>query len=491
RVSALPVTTHSGSSGAVRSYPARWQYPSVQSRSTSTPSASASGVPSKVVVGKPPSGVDRERSRESTAVLAPVARTRWVPSCERARTSCAEASTGRTPCASSSWLLPSARRTSTGASGSGRECTTSPSPSAAMLAVALCSSGSRRVATTAGVVRAAARTRASSPAAAPRARRGRRGPSTASSAAPSPAPASSPAARRSTPSRRCPPSRAQIPATARSVTAAPSQRAWSVPSPVSWFTRASPRGAVVGAGGLLPQGLEVAAVQGGADLVHQAHHEAFVVDRAQRRGEHLLGAEQVVHVRGGVVGAGVAVAALVDGGELAAVPCAGEVHPPGAGVDGAVARHTGRGDAVEGVGPGGDSDEQVVDLADAQQVAGPGLGQLVGHPADDRAQVLLLERAADAEAVEAPALHVHRAEVAGGLPAQILVLGALDHAPQLLVGAVGALGGEPCMLGEAADRPQAGAFERLLLVAAGVHEGGELVEGEHDVRAEPVLDLHR
>src|SRR5699024_1835754 len=297
----------------------------------STPSASASGVPSKVVVGKPPSGVDRERSRESTAVLAPVARTRWVPSCERARTSCAEASTGRTPCASSSWLLPSARRTSTGASGSGRECTTSPSPSAAMLAVALCSSGSRRVATTAGVVRAAARTRASSPAAAPRARRGRRGPSTASSAAPSPAPASSPAARRSTPSRRCPPSRAQIPATARSVTAAPSQRVrspCSCPS-AACLTRASPRGAVVGAGGLLPQGLEVAAVQGGADLVHQAHHEAFVVDRAQRRGEHLLGAEQVVHVRGGVVGAGVAVAALVDRRELAAVPCAGEVHPPG------------------------------------------------------------------------------------------------------------------------------------------------------------------
>src|SRR5699024_5049581 len=224
-------------------------------------------------------------------------------------------------CASSSWLLPSARRTSTGASGSGRECTTSPSPRAAMLAVALCPSGSRRVATHAGEGRAAAGTVGGRPAAAPRDRRGTRGPG----------PASSPAARRSTPSRRCPPSRAQIPATARSVTAAPSQRVrspCSCPS-AACLTRASPRGAVVGAGGLLPQGLEVAAVQGGADLVHQAHHEAFVVDRAQRRGEHLLGAEQVVHVRGGVVGAGVAVAALVDRRELAAVPCAGEVHPPG------------------------------------------------------------------------------------------------------------------------------------------------------------------
>ena len=45
------------------------------------------------------------------------------------------------------------------------------------------------------------------------------------------------------------------------------------------------------------------------------------------------------------------------------------------------------------------------------------------------------------------------------------------------------------MLVEAALRPAAGALERLLLVAAGVVERGQLVEREHDVRAEVVLDL--
>ena len=47
------------------------------------------------------------------------------------------------------------------------------------------------------------------------------------------------------------------------------------------------------------------------------------------------------------------------------------------------------------------------------------------------------------------------------------------------------------MLGDAALGPQPGALQGLLLVAAGVHQRGQLVEGEHDVRAELVLHLHR
>ncbi len=54
-----------------------------------------------------------------------------------------------------------------------------------------------------------------------------------------------------------------------------------------------------------------------------------------------------------------------------------------------------------------------------------------------------------------------------------------------------ALGTQPVVLGEATDRPQPGALQRVLLVCTGVHQSGQLVEGEDDVGAELVLDLHR
>src|SRR5699024_6874504 len=203
----------------------------------------------------------------------------------------------------------------------------------------------------------------------------RRAGSTAASAAPSPAPTRIPAASRSAPSTKWPPSSAQTPARASSATAAPSAVVRSLPparsgAVRSWLTVAlrSPRGAVVAAGGLLPQGVEVAGVQGVADAVHQAHHEALVVDRAQGRGEQLGGRAQMVHGGGGVVGGVVAVAAVGDGRELAAVRGSGEVHAAGAGVGGPVARQAGGGDAREGVGTGGDRDDHVVALAEAQQV---------------------------------------------------------------------------------------------------------------------------
>ena len=47
------------------------------------------------------------------------------------------------------------------------------------------------------------------------------------------------------------------------------------------------------------------------------------------------------------------------------------------------------------------------------------------------------------------------------------------------------------MLGDATLCPAVGALDRVLLVAARVHERRELVECEHDVGAELVLDVHR
>ena len=118
-------------------------------------------------------------------------------------------------------------------------------------------------------------------------------------------------------------------------------------------------------------------------------------------------------------------------------------------------------------------------------MAGLRFGQLFGAPAHDGAEVFLLKRTADAEAVEG-----HGAEVLACLAAQILVLCTLNNAEQCLVGLAHALCGQTLVLSDAAQCPQAGAFKRLLLVAAGIVEGGQLVEGEHDVGTNLVLNLH-
>src|SRR5690625_6660043 len=89
-----------------------------------------------------------------------------------------------------------------------------------------------------------------------------------------------------------------MPASASSTTAAPTAVLISgalscfLAAPSSSLTAPSPRGAVIGGGTLLPQGIEVTGGDRGADLVDQAHHEALVVDGAQGRGQHLLGPER-------------------------------------------------------------------------------------------------------------------------------------------------------------------------------------------------------
>ena len=84
-----------------------------------------------------------------------------------------------------------------------------------------------------------------------------------------------------------------------------------------------------------------------------------------------------------------------------------------------------------------------------------------------------------------------RHQPARGLPPQVLVLGALHHAEQRLRPPVRVGGGQPAMFGQAAHRPAVGALHRLLLVAAGVHQRGQFVEREDDVRADLVLDPDR
>src|SRR6478609_4658038 len=82
---------------------------------------------------------------------------------------------------------------------------------------------------------------------------------------------------------------------------------------------------VIPAQGLRLELEEAAVLDGEPGVVDHFHHEALVVDRDQRGGEHLLGLEQVVDVSPGVVLAGVAVAALLERPEVALVLGAGEV----------------------------------------------------------------------------------------------------------------------------------------------------------------------
>src|SRR5215207_4341813 len=58
--------------------------------------------------------------------------------------------------------------------------------------------------------------------------------------------------------------------------------------------------------------LEASVVDACADVVDQPDDETLVVDGAERRGEHLLGLEEVMEIGPGVVRAGVAIAVLVQ-----------------------------------------------------------------------------------------------------------------------------------------------------------------------------------
>ena len=128
-------------------------------------------------------------------------------------------------------------------------------------------------------------------------------------------------------------------------------------------------------------------------------------------------------------------------------------------------------------------------------MAGFQLGKFIAHPADNGAQVFLFQCSTNAVPAE-PATPLGLRGVAqfhkpaGCLTPQVLVLRPLHHAPQTLQGLIDARAGQAIMFVEAPLGPAVGAFNRLFLVKAGIQQGGELVEGEHDVRAELVLNLH-
>ncbi len=195
----------------------------------------------------------------------------------------------------------------------------------------------------------------------------------------------------------------------------------------------------------------------------------------------------------GVVGAGVAVAGVVDRREVAAESTGVDIESARADVDRGIAGHPGGIDAIEGVGTVLDGDEEILRLADAQQMPRLLLGQFIAAPAHDGAEIRLLQRATDPETIKGRTRSdpPHGIEITRCLAAQILVLRALDHGEQRLIRPMGSLRGEPLVFVDAALRPFVRAPQRLLLIATGIEQRGQLVEGEHDIRAEPVLDSHR
>ena len=105
--------------------------------------------------------------------------------------------------------------------------------------------------------------------------------------------------------------------------------------------------------------------------------------------------------------AGVALAALDEGCEITLETRIRDIEAPIGRVDRRVSCHSRGVNTVKGVGTGCYTCEEILGLGDTQQVAGTVLTQFLAHPRHDRAQVLLLERSAHAEAVEALAVHLH------------------------------------------------------------------------------------
>ena len=163
--------------------------------------------------------------------------------------------------------------------------------------------------------------------------------------------------------------------------------------------------------------VEASLFDGETDRIHEAQREPLVMDRGQRRGQDFLRLEEVVHVGTRVVRARVAFTALNERFEVAFEARIRDVEPAVGGVDRRITCHARRVHAVEGVCASRDASEKILGLGDTQQMAGAILAQLFAHPRDDRAEILLLERSADAEAVEALPVHLHVSHGAGCLAA--------------------------------------------------------------------------
>ena len=154
----------------------------------------------------------------------------------------------------------------------------------------------------------------------------------------------------------------------------------------------------------------------------------LVVDRGQREPVELAGAQQVVDVRARIMLACVAVASLLQRPEIELMLGTLDVVPAGARVNRAVSGAACGGHAVEGVAAVLHAGEDVVHRGDTQHVAWAVFRHRVADPCAGVADDALLDRAADAHAVE-----VQRSDLRGRTPAQILVIRALHHAIQRLI----------------------------------------------------------
>ena len=210
--------------------------------------------------------------------------------------------------------------------------------------------------------------------------------------------------------------------------------------------------------------------------------EAEEADRGQ-----LLGPGEIGEVIAIVAGAGIARAPLDDRlaaplparfaqVEAKAILRVGYQRRPMSG-------EAGRDRAVEYVETERDAVEQIVDVADPQQVLGRGLGQQRRGQRQHAAHLLLVapERAADRDAVD-PRLR----DDPGGVASQVLMDTALDDPEDGLVpGAV------LLVPGQAAAEPAVGALHRTHGVLAVGVVGRALVEDEGDVGPELRLHVHR
>ena len=182
----------------------------------------------------------------------------------------------------------------------------------------------------------------------------------------------------------------------------------------------------------------------------------------------------------------VAVAPFLQRPEIELVLGALDVVPAGARVDRAVAGAARGGHAVEGVAAVLHAREDIVHGGDAQHMARPALRHRVADPGASVADDAFLDRAANAHAVE-----VQRRNLRSRAPAQILIIRALHHAVQRLVGLAQTRCRQPLMFLHTPAGPAERALHRILLIGPRIHQRGQLVEREHDICANFVLDAHR